>query len=62
MSSINVSLTLPVSPVDAASGDFDLGYEISNALANLINFSRAVITPAINIVFIGIPILSLIYI
>ena len=56
MSSINVSLTLPVSPVDAASGDFDLGYEISNALANLINVGRAVITAAINIVVIGIPI------
>jgi hypothetical protein len=56
MSSINVTLQLPVSPVDAASGDFDLGYEISNALANLINVGRAVITAAINIVVIGIPI------
>ena len=56
MSSINLSLQLPVSPVDAASGDFDLGYEISNALANLINVGRAVITAAINIVVIGIPI------
>ena len=56
MSNINVTLQLPVSPVDAASGDFDLGYEISNALANLINVGRAVITAAINIVVIGIPI------
>jgi len=56
MSSINVTLQLPVSPVDAASGDFDLGYEISSALANLINVGRAVITAAINIVVIGIPI------
>jgi len=56
MSSINVTLELPASPVDAASGDFDLGYEISNALATLINVGRAVITVAINIVVIGIPI------
>jgi len=56
MSSINVSLQLPVSPVDQASGDFDLGYEISSALANLINVGRAVVTAAINIVVIGIPI------
>ena len=56
MSSISVTLELPVSPVDAASGDFDLGYEISNALATLINVGRAVITVAINIVVIGIPI------
>jgi len=56
MSSINVSLTLPVSPVDAASGNFDLGYEISSALANLINVGRAVVTAGINIVVIGIPI------
>lgn len=57
MSSINVSMQLPVSPVDVASGDFDFGYEISNALANLINVGRAVLTAAINIVVIGIPIL-----
>jgi hypothetical protein len=56
MSSINVSLQLPVSPVDQASGDFDLGYEISSALANLINVGRAVVIAAINIVVIGIPI------
>ena len=56
MSSINVSLQLPVSPVDQASGDFDLGYEISSALANLISVGRAVVTAAINIVVIGIPI------
>ena len=56
MSSINVTLELPVSPVDAASGDCDLGYEISNALANLINVGRAVVTAGINIVVIGIPI------
>lgn len=56
MSSVTVSLQLPVSPVDAASGDFDLGYEISNAIANLINVGRAVISAAINIVVIGIPI------
>ena len=56
MSSINVTLELPASPVDAASGDFDLGFEISNALATLINVGRAVITVAINIVVIGIPI------
>ena len=56
MASINVSLSLPVSPVAEASGDFDLGYEISNAFANLINVGRAVITAAINIVVIGIPI------
>jgi len=56
MSSINLTLELPASPVDAASGDFDLGYEISNALATLINVGRAVITVAINIVVIGIPI------
>ena len=56
MTSINISLTLPVSPVAEASGDFDLGYEISNAFANLINVGRAVITAAINIVVIGIPI------
>ena len=31
MASINVSLSLPVSPVAEASGDFDLGYEISSA-------------------------------
>ena len=56
MSSISVTMQLPVSPVDAASGDFDLGYEISNALANLINVGRAVVTAGINIVIIGIPI------
>jgi hypothetical protein len=56
MASINVSLSLPVSPVDVASGDFDLGYEISSALANLINVGRAVIVAAINIVVIGAPI------
>lgn len=56
MASINVSLQLPVSPVDQASGDFDLGYEISSALANLINVGRAVIVAAINIVVIGVPI------
>jgi hypothetical protein len=57
MSSISVTMQLPVSPVDAASGNFDFGYEISNALANLINVGRAVLTAAINIVVIGIPIL-----
>ena len=56
MASINVSLSLPVSPVDVASGNFDLGYEISSALANLINVGRAVIVAAINIVVIGAPI------
>ena len=56
MASINVSLSLPVSPVDVASGDFDLGYEISSAIANLINVGRAVIVAAINIVVIGSPI------
>ena len=56
MASVMLSLSLPVSPINAASGDFDLGYEISNALANLINVGRAVITAAINIVVIGIPI------
>jgi len=56
MASVMLSLSLPVSPINAASGDFDLGYEISNALANLINVGRAVITSAINIVVIGIPI------
>lgn len=56
MASINVSLSLPASPVDVASGDFDLGYEISSALANLINVGRAVIVAAINIVVIGAPI------
>jgi hypothetical protein len=56
MASVNVSLMLPVSPVDQASGDFDLGYEISSALANLINVGRAVIVAAINIVVIGVPI------
>jgi len=56
MSSISVTMQLPVSPVDVASGDFDFGYEISNALANLINVGRAVVTAGINIVVIGIPI------
>ena len=56
MASIYVSLMLPLSPVDVASDDFDLGYEISNALANLINVGRAVIVAAINIVVIGAPI------
>ena len=56
MSSINVTLQLPVSPVNNATGNFDLGYEISSALANLINVGRAVVTVAINIVIIGIPI------
>ena len=56
MASINVSLSLPVSPVDVASGDFDLGYEIGSAIANLINVGRAVIVAAINIVVIGAPI------
>ena len=56
MASVMVSLSLPVSPINAASGDFDLGYEISNALANLINVGRAVFTAGINIVVIGIPI------
>jgi hypothetical protein len=56
MASVMLSLSLPVSPINAASGDFDLGYEISNALANLINVGRAVISVAINIVVIGIPI------
>ena len=56
MASVIVSLSLPVSAVDAASGDFDLGHEISSALANLISVGRAVISVAINIVVIGIPI------
>ena len=56
MASVMLSLSLPVSPINAASGDFDLGYEISNALANLINVGRAVFTAAINIVVIGAPI------
>ena len=56
MASINVSLSLPVSPVAEASGDFDLGYEISSAIANLISVGRAVIVAAINIVVIGAPI------
>ena len=56
MASVMLSLSLPVSPINAASGNFDLGYEISSALANLINVGRAVITAAINIVVIGIPI------
>lgn len=56
MASINVSLSLPVSPVAEASGDFDLGYEISSAIANLINVGRAVIVATINIVVIGAPI------
>ena len=56
MASINVTLSLPVSPVAEASGDFDLGYEISSAIANLINVGRAVIVAAINIVVIGAPI------
>jgi hypothetical protein len=56
MASVMLSLSLPVSPINAASGDFDLGYEISNALANLINVGRAVVSAAINIVVIGIPI------
>jgi hypothetical protein len=56
MASVMLSLSLPVSPINAASGDFDLGYEISNALANLINVGRAVIVAAINIVVIGAPI------
>ena len=56
MASVMLSLSLPASPINAASGDFDLGYEISNALANLINVGRAVFTAAINIVVIGIPI------
>ena len=56
MASVMLSLSLPVSPVNAASGDFDLGYEISSALANLINVGRAVIVAAINIVVIGAPI------
>ena len=56
MSNINVTLQLPVSPVNNAAGNFDLGYEISSALANLINVGRAVVTAAINIVIIGIPI------
>jgi hypothetical protein len=56
MASVMLSLSLPASPINAASGDFDLGYEISSALANLINVGRAVFTAAINIVVIGIPI------
>ena len=56
MASVMLSLSLPVSPINAASGDFDLGYEISSALANLINVGRAVIVAAINIVVIGAPI------
>ena len=56
MASVMLSLSLQVSPINAASGDFDLGYEISSALANLINVGRAVFTAAINIVVIGIPI------
>lgn len=59
MSSINVAMQLPVSPVDVASGDFNLGYELSNALANLINVGRAVLIAAINILVIGLPILLL---
>ena len=56
MASVMLSLSLPVSPINAASGDFDLGYEISSAIANLINVGRAVIVAAINIVVIGAPI------
>ena len=56
MASVMLSLSLPVSPINTASGDFDLGYEISSALANLINVGRAVIVAAINIVVIGAPI------
>ena len=56
MASVMLSLSLPVSPINAASGDFDLGYEISSDLANLINVGRAVIVAAINIVVIGAPI------
>jgi len=56
MASITVSLSLPVSPVEVATGEFDLAYELSNALANLINVGRAVIVALINIVVIGAPI------
>jgi hypothetical protein len=56
MASISVSLSLPISPVAEASGDFDLGYEISRAFANLINVGRAVVVAAINILVIGAPI------
>lgn len=56
MATVNVSLMLPVSPVAQASGDFDLGYEISSAVANLINVGRAVLVAAINLVVIGVPI------
>ncbi len=56
MTSISVTLTLPVSPVDDASADFDLGDEIRSALANLITVGRTVVVAAINIVVIGLPI------
>jgi len=56
MASITVSLSLPVSPVEVATGEFDLAYELSNALANLINVGRAVIVALINILVIGAPI------
>lgn len=56
MSSISVNLSLPVSPVDVATGEFDLFYEISSAVANLINVGRAVLVAAINILVIGVPI------
>lgn len=56
MASITVSLSLPVSPVEVATGEFDLTYELSNALANLINVGRAVIVALINILVIGGPI------
>ena len=56
MSSINVTLSLPVSAVNSATADFNIVDEISNALANLITVGRTVLVVAINLLMIGIPI------
>ena len=56
MSSINVTLSLPVSAVNSATADFNIVDEISNALANLITVGRTVLVVAINLLVIGIPI------
>ena len=56
MANVSVTLSEPASPISDASSNFDLGRELSNALANLINVGRAVIVAVINIVVVAIPI------
>ena len=56
MATISVQLTLPASPLNTASKDFNLVKEIQSALANLVAVGRSAIVLVINLVVVALPI------